>query len=98
MLNHEYNKIGIRLFGTITEIKKRPDTPKGKSLAFAFLLVFGKAQDKKWKYSSVEIEYGEFLKDYAKRLLDSDSNSYHKNLQGLLTASGSSENIESNIC
>ena len=81
---------------TLSEIEKRPDNPKGKSLAFAFLLVFGKGQDKKWKYSSVEIEYGEFLKTYAKKLLDSDPKSYHNVLQELLTASGSSENIGDN--
>ena len=80
-----------------SEIKKRPDNPKGKSIAFAFLLVFGKGKDKKWQYSQVEIEYGEFLKDYAKKLLDSDPKNYHKNLQELLTASGSSENIDSNL-
>ena len=82
---------------TISEIKKRPDDPKGKSLAYAFLLVFGKGTDKKWQYSSVEIEYGEFLKEYAKRLLDSKPKDYHRTLQELLTASGSSENIDANL-
>ena len=82
---------------TLAEIKKRPDTPKGKSLAYAFLLVFGKGKDKKWKYSQIEIEYGEFLKEHAKKLLDSQPKKYHKALQGLLTASGSSESIDSNL-
>jgi len=81
----------------IVEIKKRPDDPKGKSIAYAFLLVFGKAQDKKWQYSQVEIEYGDFLKEYAKNLLDSKPEDYHKAFQELLTASGSSENIEGNL-
>ncbi len=81
----------------IAEINKRKDNPKSKSIAYAFLLIFGKAKDKKWQYSHVEIEYGEFLKDYAKKLLDSDPKSYHKKFQELLTVSGSSENIESNL-
>jgi len=81
----------------LSEIKKRPDNPKGKSIAYAFLLVFGKASDKKWQYSPVEIEYGDFLKEYAKKLLNSEPKNYHKALQELLTASGSSENIDSNI-
>lgn len=81
----------------LAEIKKRPDNPKGKSIAYGFLLIFGKAKDKKWQYSQVEIEYGDFLKDYAKKLLDSDPKKYHKALQDLLTASGSSENIDSNL-
>ena len=82
---------------TLAEINKRPDNPKGKSLAYAFLLVFGKGKDKKWKYSQVEIEYGEFLKEYAKKLLDSQPKKYHKALQDILTASGSSESIDNNL-
>ena len=76
-------------------IKKRPDTSKAKSISYAFLLVFGKGEDKKWQYSPVEIEYGEFLRDYAKKLLDSEPKNYHKRLQELLTSSGSSEDIDS---
>ena len=81
----------------LAEIKKRPDNPKGKSIAYAFLLAFGKGKDKKWQYSQVEIEYGDFLKDYVKKLLNSDPKKYHKSLQDLLSASGSSENIEGNL-
>ena len=77
----------------LTELKKRPDTPKGKTIAYAFLLLFGKAKDKKWQFSKIEIEYGEFLKDYVKKLIDSKPEKYHKCLQDLLTASGSSEKI-----
>jgi hypothetical protein len=81
----------------IAEIKKRPDNPKGKSIAYAFLLVFGKGKDKKWQYSQVEIEYGEFLKEYAKKMLDSEPKNYHKAFQELLAASGSSENIDDKL-
>ena len=59
--------------------------------------VNGKGKDKKWKYSQIEIEYGEFLKDYSKKLLDSKPKEYHRTLQELLTASGSSENIDNNV-
>jgi len=78
----------------LTEIKKRPDNPKGKSISYAFLLVFGKGKDKKWQYSQVEIEYGEFLKDYVKKLLDSKPERYHEALKNLLVASGSSEDVD----
>jgi hypothetical protein len=81
----------------LAEIKKRPDNPKGKSVSYAFLLVFGKGKDKKWQYSPVEIEYGEFLKDYVKQLLDSKPQKYHEALKNLLAASGSSEDIDKNI-
>ena len=81
----------------MAEIKKRQGSTKSKSVGYSFLLVFGKAKDKKWQYSQVEIEYGEFLKEYTKKLLESEPKKYHKNLQELLTVSGSSENIEENL-
>jgi len=85
-----------RTFGkksALGEIKKRPDSPKGKSFAYAFLLAFNKEKDTKWKYSKDEIEYGEFLMRYTKDLLDADPKRYKKILQELLTASGSNEKI-----
>jgi len=81
----------------LSEIKKRPDTPKGKSIAYAFLLVFGKGSDKKWQFSQVELEYGEFLKQYAKKLIDSKPDNYHKNLKELLVSSGSSEDVDPHL-
>ena len=81
----------------LAEIKMRPDDPKGKSIAYAFLLVFGKAEDKKWQYSQIEIEYGNFLKEFAEKLIDSEPKNYHKALQELLTSSGSSESIDNNL-
>lgn len=86
-----------RTFGekkALAEIKNHPDTTKGKAIAYAFLLVLGKGQDKKWQYSQVEVEYGEFLKEYAKKLLESKPEEYHKTLQELLINSGSTENID----
>ena len=79
----------------LSEIKKKPDNPKGKSIAYAFLLVFGKGSDKKWQFSQVELEYGEFLKQHAKKLIDSKPDNYHKNLKELLVSSGSSEDVDS---
>jgi hypothetical protein len=77
----------------LTEIKNHPDTPKGKSIAYAFLLAFGKANEVKWKYSKEEIDYGEFLKDLARKFLDSKPDEYSSVLQELLTACGSSETV-----
>jgi len=81
----------------LLEIKKRPDNPKGKSIAYAFLLVFGKAGDRKWQYSQIEIEYGAFLKECTKKLLNSEPNEYHKYFKELLASSGSSEDIDNNL-
>jgi len=85
-----------RAFGeakAIAEIKKHPDTPKGKSLAYAFLLSFGKAAERKWKYSKEEIDYGGFLQNHVKKLLDCNPEEYRDTLQELLISSGSSEKI-----
>ncbi len=75
------------------EIKNHPDTPKAKSIAFAFLLALGKGTEEKWKYSKEEIDYGEYLKKYAEALLIVEPERYSIVLQELLTASGSSETI-----
>jgi len=77
----------------LAEIKNHPDTPKGKSIAYAFLLAFGKGTEMKWKYSKDEIDYGEFLKDHARKLLDVNPEEYSVILQELLTACGSSEAV-----
>ncbi len=81
---------------TLVELRKKPNDTKAKSLSYAFLLALGKGKDKKWKYSDVEVEYGEFLKEYAEKLLKSDPELYHKKLKKLLTASGFTEDIDSN--
>jgi len=77
----------------LLELKQPLDTPKGKSIAYAFLLVFGKGSEVAWKYSKEEREYGMFLKQYAQQLLEAQPEQYSDRLQGLLTASGSSETI-----
>ena len=76
-------------------MREKPEDTKAKSLSYAFLLALGKGQDKKWRYSDVEIEYGNFLKEYAKKLLHSDPKDYHENLKNLLTATGITEDIDS---
>jgi hypothetical protein len=77
----------------LTEIKKHPDTPKAKAIAYAFLLTLEKATDVKWQYSKDEIEYGEFLMPFTKKLLAAEAQEYHIALQDLLNASGSSETL-----
>jgi hypothetical protein len=87
-----------RAFGetkALAEVKKHPDTPKGKSLAYAFLLSFGKATEMKWKYSKEEIEYGGYLQRPAKKLLECKPEEYRNVLQELLASSGSSETLSS---
>jgi len=77
----------------LIELRKHPNTPKGKAIAYAFLLTLGKAIDLKWQFSKQEIEYGEFLAPYTQKLLSAESSDYRTALQNLLNASGSSETL-----
>ena len=79
---------------SLSELKNAPGTPKGKALSYAFFRALGKGEDKKWKFSEVELEYGEFLKDYVQRLLEAKPEEYHGALKELLAASGSTESID----
>ena len=75
----------------------QPNNTKSRALAYAFLLVFNKGKDNKWKFSNIEIESGEYLKKYAKDFLESKPENYHSLLKRLLNASGSSEKIDNLI-
>ncbi len=79
---------------TLVELRNIPDDTKMKSLTYAFLLAFNRGKDKKWKYSEVEIEYGNFLKEYAKKLLRAKPDEYHTKLKDLLTASGYTKDLD----
>lgn len=60
-----------------------------KSLAFGFIKALDKGSTKKWKYNSNEIESGEYLSDYVKKLLNSEGMEYANALQELIKMSGS---------
>ena len=77
----------------LIELKNRPDSIKGQSLYYSFLLAIDKSQDMKWKFSQIEIESGEFLKQYVENLLKCPAEKYHKSLQDLISASGFSEDL-----
>lgn len=79
----------------LTELKHGPDDTKAKSISYAFLLALDEASDKKWKYSKVEIESGEFLKQLITELLQSTAEEYHQALQQVVNASGQSEDLSS---
>jgi len=78
----------------LVELKNHPDNTKSRLLEYAFLLVLDKGKDNKWKFSNIEIESGEYLKQFANNLLNSKPNEYHNTLKKLLNASGSSEDID----
>lgn len=78
----------------LVELKNNPIDTKQKSISYAFLLVFNKAKDYKWKFSDIEIESGEYLKNFAKKLLESKPHEYHILFKDLIIATGSSEEID----
>ena len=65
-----------------------------KTIAFAFLLALEKGTSKEWQYTKTEKEFAEHLKNPTIRLLNADADSYHKALQDLLRATGSTEDIK----
>ncbi|HDM25564.1 MAG TPA: hypothetical protein ENG24_03095 [Thermoplasmatales archaeon] len=75
-------------------LKDKPDDTRAKAIAYAFLLALNKAKDKRWQYSNTEIEFGEFLKEYASKLLNSKPETYHDALQNLISAAGLTETLE----
>ena len=79
----------------LTELKNRPDSIKGQSIYYSFLLVIGKSKDLKWKFSKIETESGEFLKEYVENLLNCPPEKYHDSLQNLISASGLTEDLNS---
>jgi hypothetical protein len=62
-----------------------------KSTAYAFLLAMGIEANKQWQYMVHEREFAEYLLPAAKKFLESTPENYHGNLQGMLSATGSTE-------
>ncbi len=78
---------------TLSELAHPPTSSKAKSVAYAFLLSLEKGIEQKWKFSKEQIEYGEYLKEFTKKLLEAEPESYREALQNLLQASGSNEQL-----
>ncbi len=70
-----------------------PRETRMKSIAYSFLVAIGRAESHRWKYADNEVETGEFLSTYFKKLIDSSGEEYAKTLQELLKMSGSTETI-----
>lgn len=75
-----------------TNRESRQDT-KIKSVKYAFLLALDSATGKEWQFNKEQLDFGVFLKDYAKKLMESEGDEYHDSLQELLRASGSTQKI-----
>ncbi len=70
-----------------------PRETRMKSLAYGFLHAIDRAESHRWKYDDSEVETGEFLSDYFKKLIESSGEEYAQALQDLLKMSGSTKTI-----
>jgi len=64
-----------------------------KSTAFALLLAMGIEANKSWQYMIHEVEFADYLRPAAEKFIRSTPEDYHRNLQALLSATGSTEVI-----
>ena len=78
---------------TIRLIDKTGKETKIKSINCGFFKALGAIKGKEWQFSKEELDYGNYLSDFAKALLDSKPEDYIDAVQNLLTASGSDESI-----
>ena len=82
---------------TVRAIEKyRGGDTKVKSVAYAFLLAMDRGEGKKWQYTQTEFDFAQYLREPAKKLLNSEPDKYHESLQNLLSATGSTEKIHKN--
>jgi len=80
---------------TVRSIEKAPKgETKLKSVSCGFLMSLNSLKGKEWQFTKEELDYGKYLADFTKALLESPPEDYKDALQNLLTASGSGEVIE----
>ncbi|MDI6917710.1 MAG: hypothetical protein QMC80_07945, partial [Thermoplasmatales archaeon] len=78
----------------LKEIEKlKTEDTKIKSVAYAFLLVFGRTKGREWQYSQIDKEFAQFLMKGTKNLIEAKAEEYHNALQSLLKDTGSTEII-----
>lgn len=73
--------------------KYRGGDTKVKSVAYAFLLALDRGSGKKWQYTRTEIDFAQYLKGPVQKLLKAEPVDYHRKLQNVLSATGSTEKI-----
>ena len=78
---------------TIRLIDKTGKETKIKSTNCGFLKALGAIKGKEWQFTKEELDYGEYLSEFTKALLNSEPEDYKDAVQNLLTASGSGETV-----
>ncbi len=66
---------------------------KMKSISCGFYDAMGLLKGKEWLFTKEELDYGRYLSEFSKSLLDAEPDNYKEALQNLMTASGSGDTI-----
>jgi hypothetical protein len=74
--------------------KNKPKEHRGKAVVYGFLVAVGEADSRAWQFTTEEKDFGKYLADFVKALLDASGDSYHGALENVLTASGSGEILQ----
>jgi hypothetical protein len=67
---------------------------RSRSVSYAFLTALGEGQNKAWRFTREEMDFGSYLAPFAQRLLDEKGEGYAEALSLLLEASGSNERMK----
>lgn len=74
--------------------KERQREHRLRAVAYGFLLAVGESEGKSWQFTKEETDFGQYLSQFASRLVSSEGEEYHETLEVLIQASGSAEVIE----
>jgi hypothetical protein len=64
-----------------------------RAVDYAFISALGEADSKAWQFTSEEKDFGEYLSQFATRLLEAEGEEYHDSLKVLVDACGAVEEI-----
>jgi len=74
--------------------KNKPKEHRGKAVVYGFLVAVGESESRAWQFTTEEKDFGKYLADFVKVMLDATGDDYHEALKNVLTASGSGESLQ----
>lgn len=74
--------------------KDKPKEHRGKAVVYGFLSAVGEADSRGWQFTTEEKDFGKYLTEFAKSMLEATGDAYHQALENMLTASGSGESLQ----
>jgi hypothetical protein len=74
--------------------RNKPKEHRGKAVVYGFLVAVGEAESRAWQFTAEEKDFGRYLADFVRAMLDASGDAYHEALENVLTASGSGESLQ----